>query len=348
MNDHAQLYRECIASLCDNPDLLVNEVSPGDHPSTRDIVISLRDRPEIRLRLELKIVSSSDAHLPSRQHEDEELRTVHCHRYVNRTQALEFRRQDRLFIDTAGNMYVHGRGMYLWSSGNTRAAKSGRTARVFQTAGLKLIWAVLNKPSLLNATVREIAAEARIAHGQISEQLKGLEELDFVRSTRKGRRTLAQAPSLLERWVQGYAERLRPKLLIGNYRLAGELADLHARLRQWPMGPDLFIGGELAAAMRHPLFVVPGTATIHSSTDNVEWLDLLLHQLKAAPARTSPNLFLVKPLGQGQRVGDGADVWLADPVQTLGELALHRSQRLDELKTALMNDILARLEHGDA
>lgn len=348
MNDHAQLYRECIASLHDNPDLLVNEVPPGNHPSTRDIAISLRDRPEVRLRLELKIVNSSDAHLPSRQHEDEELRTVHCHRYVNRTQALEFRRQDRLFIDTAGNMYVHGRGMYLWLSGNTRAAKGGRTARVFQTAGLKLIWAVLNKPSLLNATVREIAAEAHIAHGQISEQLKGLKELGFVRSTRKGRRALVQAPSLLERWVQGYAERLRPKLLIGNYRLAGELADLHARLRQWPMGPSLFIGGELAAAMRHPLFVAPGTATVHSSAANVEWLDQLLHHLKAAPARTSPNLFLVKPLGQGQRVEDGADVWLADPVQTLGELALHRSQRLDELKKALMNDILARLEHGDA
>ena len=67
MNDHAQLYRECIASLHDNPDLLVNEVPPGNHPSTRDIAISLRDRPEVRLRLELKIVNSSDAHLPSRQ-----------------------------------------------------------------------------------------------------------------------------------------------------------------------------------------------------------------------------------------------------------------------------------------
>lgn len=347
MNDHAQIFRECIASLRDNPDLLVSETSPGGHPNTGDIAIVLKDRPEVRLRLELR-ATSGGAHLPLRQRKNEELRVVHCHRYVNRRQALEFRQQDRLFIDTAGNMYVHGRGVYLWSSGNTRTAKNGRTARVFQTAGLKLIWAVLNKPFLLNATVREIATEARIAHGQISEQLKGLEELGFVRSIRKGRRALAQAPSLLERWVQGYAERLRPKLLIGEYRLTGELADLPARLRQWPMGPGLFIGGELAAAMRHPLLISPGTATIHSSAGNVEWLDLLHDHLKVAPARTSPNLFLVKPLGQGQRVGDGADVWLADPVQTLGELALHRSQRLDELKTALMNDILARLEHGDA
>lgn len=342
-----QLYQNCLEALRNIPGILVNEpVFHGINSTAAlsfDVEISIKERPENVLRLDFR-VKSHGRYLPYRGIHP----VVHCYWHVNRKQAHDFKLQDHLFIDTAGNMFIHGQGIYLWSSGNSPKSKTGRAGNAFHAAGLKLIWAILNSPPLLNGTVREIATEANIAHGKIGEQLKGLEELGFVRTLSRDSRILTQASQLLERWVQGYVERLRPKLLIGKYRFAGEFSALLDRVAHIHGVPaSLFLGGELAASLRYPHLIVPGTATIHQQLDD-ESLSWILGELRLAPTQKNPNVFLVKPLGRAVEHENKTGIWLADPIQTLGELSIHHSQRLDEIKSAIVTDILRRLENSHA
>ena len=175
------------------------------------------------------------------------------------------------FLDTAGNAYLNAPGMYVFVHGNKRTAIEVAKEKkgIFTPAGTKVIFALLCKPDLKDATYREIAEAADVALETINRVFKGMQRQGYLidRGT-KGRR-LKNHAQLLERWVVAYAEQLRPKLLLGTYRARHEI--------DWQgveqPGVKAMWGGEIAAA-RLTQYLKPAIITIYMRRPTK---DLLAH-----------------------------------------------------------------------
>jgi hypothetical protein len=94
-----------------------------------------------------------------------------------------------------------------------------KTNRAFTKTGLKVIFHLLNDPELINRKQREIADVAGVALGNVPLVLNGLKETGYLLNLRKDVYVLEKKEELINRWVNGYATELRPKLIVGKYAI---------------------------------------------------------------------------------------------------------------------------------
>jgi hypothetical protein len=164
--------------------------------------------------------------------------------YITR-EVAEHCRQLRLpFIDTAGNAYLEAPGLLVYVVGRPRPIELRQdNFRALNPAGLKLIFALLCRPKLLDENYRKIATEAGVALGTVSTDMKDLEARGFFNlETHPHLRKLLDPDRMLEEWVVHYPITLRPKLNLGRFRAAPE------RLQQTDLAPlNAYWGGEPAA-----------------------------------------------------------------------------------------------------
>ena len=185
--------------------------------------------------------------------------------YITAQVAERCREMDLYFADTAGNLYVKGPGLHLYVTGKRRPIdlKTAEEGKITNPAGLRVVFALLCKPELLNATYREMAAAARVALGTIGPVMKELETRRHIMPALAGgrapRRRFLEPQRLVQEWVAVYPTVLRPRLNIRRFR---------AQRTGWTKGLDLqpfhaFWGGEVAAnRLLHHL--EPQTATIYA------------------------------------------------------------------------------------
>jgi hypothetical protein len=170
---------------------------------------------------------------------------------------------DLYFADAAGNAYLRAVGLHIYVTGKRKPddLKTTEQGKITNPAGLRVVFALLCKPELLNATYREIAAAARVALGTVGPVMKELETRRHITPVTEGRaprRRLLDPQRLVQEWVAVYPTVLRPKLNIRRFR---------AQQTGWTKGLDLqphhaFWGGEVAAnRLLHHL--EPQTATIY-------------------------------------------------------------------------------------
>jgi hypothetical protein len=129
------------------------------------------------------------------------------------------------FVDAAGNAYLRRPPVFIWVVGRRPPArqKRFRAGRAFQPTGLKLLFALLCRPDLVNAGFREIAKFAGVAHGTVGWVFGDLRELGFLTETGHKRarlRRLRERHRLLTQWAEAYARTLRPRLLKDRYQAA--------------------------------------------------------------------------------------------------------------------------------
>ena len=165
------------------------------------------------------------------------------------------------FLDTVGNAHLNAPGIYVFIHGNKRTARETIKEKkgIFTPAGTKVIFTLLCRPDLKDATYREIAQAADVALETINRVFKGLQRQGYlIEQGTKGRR-LENRTQLLERWVVAYAEQLRPKQLLGTYRARQEV--------DWEFmeKPDTeaMWGGETAAA-KLTQYLKPAVTTIYT------------------------------------------------------------------------------------
>lgn len=129
------------------------------------------------------------------------------------------RELDLQFIDAAGNAYLRGPGFYIFVKGQRPnegkdfplIGKEGKRAGT--AANLRVVFALLCKPELLNAPYRDIARAAGVALGTIGGLFNNLAERGITTGgTRKDDRVLLERQRLIDEWVTTYPLRLRPKL----------------------------------------------------------------------------------------------------------------------------------------
>jgi hypothetical protein len=151
------------------------------------------------------------------------------------------------FMDTAGNAYINdGKGIYIYVTGrrgNEDAVAVANDATM-TPAILKMMFAFLADPSLLNAPYRDISNQALVSTGAIGKAFDTLEARRLIGTTAEGKRMIRSPQLFLNEWTSGYASRLKPKLK--KFRFA--IDDLDNFRNSWNPGFGLSAwGGEVGA-----------------------------------------------------------------------------------------------------
>jgi hypothetical protein len=148
--------------------------------------------------------------------------------YVDPKMADRLREMKIPFIDTVGNAYINEKPLYILVK-TTRAQRNDgiyapgmmqtRTqGRAFNPTGLKVLYQFLIDEKLLNAPYRDIAAKADVALGTIGWVINDLKKGGYLIEIAPKNRRLKRKQRLLDKWVDAYLERLRPKLVVGTFR----------------------------------------------------------------------------------------------------------------------------------
>lgn len=182
--------------------------------------------------------------------------------YITQQLAERCRELDMCFADTAGNAYLYGPGLHVYITGRPKPPELLATDRTkaMNAAGLRVVFALLCQPRLLNATYREIAAHAQVALGTVGQAFKYLENRRHITPhAAAGNRRFLTPDRTVQEWGTLYPTVLRPKLRARRFRTPD---------MQWTEKVDLkpyhaFWGGEVAAN-RLDHYLQAQTATIYA------------------------------------------------------------------------------------
>jgi hypothetical protein len=181
--------------------------------------------------------------------------------YVNPLMAERLKAMDIWFLDMAGNAYIKALPIFVFIKGNKTIDLDAPRAlvRAFSPAGLKVIYALLCQPKLVNATYRDLAQKANVALGTVGLVINDLIEMEYIVDMDARGRRLKNKKKLLQRWLIAYPEQLRPKQETGRYRAVDpnwwQKTDLRNLQAYW--------GGEVAAdKLTH--YLKPETITVYA------------------------------------------------------------------------------------
>ena len=131
----------------------------------------------------------------------------------------ELRRMKVNYLDTAGNIFIHHLQNYIWLEGNRKTNTEKQTVnRAFTKQGLKVVFLFLWQKDMVNAPYRKIAELTGVALGNITLIMEGLRDAGFLLALNEKQYVLIKKKALLDRWIEGYRDVLKPTLHLGNFR----------------------------------------------------------------------------------------------------------------------------------
>ncbi len=140
---------------------------------------------------------------------------------ITEEMADKCRELDLQFIDTTGNAYLKGHGIFVLIKGqrpnDTFKLDRPEGKRAVTPTNLRVVFALLCKPTLLNATYRDINDVAGVALGTIGWVLYDLDERGYTIGE-KAKRTMLERNKLIQEWVTNYPIKLRPRLNVRKFR----------------------------------------------------------------------------------------------------------------------------------
>jgi hypothetical protein len=224
--------------------------------------------------------------------------------YINAQMADRLKLGGLEFIDTAGNAFINNPPLYIFVKGNRppEFLNQPPLERAFKPSGLKIVFAFLCNPGFENKAYREIAAAADVALGTVGWIMRDLKRLGFLLDMSKRGRRLTNKANLLNRWVNTYPERLRPKQMIGRYK--GDSGWWQNKT----LDPMKALWGSEMAAARLTQYLKPGLITVYVAPHAVNQI-LFENRLKKdaagdveilerfwTPAETRANDDIVHPI----------------------------------------------------
>lgn len=127
------------------------------------------------------------------------------------------------YLETNGNVFFKDKGLFLWIECQVaKTTEKPKTGRAFTKTGLRLIFQFLTNEDLINLTYREMAEATGVGFGNINIIMTDLKEQGFLVPLDKQNFLLARKKQLLEKWMIGYEQKLKPGLYIGNFRFVNE------------------------------------------------------------------------------------------------------------------------------
>jgi len=251
-------------------------------PNARSLALQAHGK-RLNLVPEVKAAITPTGAMLSLMRQNQAPKFILVARHVPERMAEKLRENGVQFIDEAGNVFINHPPLYIFIKGNRNpaVAKIPAIGRAFKQTGLRVLYALLCNPGMENQPYRTIAAKAEVALGMVNWVIQELRELGFLLMMGKGRGRevrLINKERLLERWITGYAEQLRPKLFLGRYRgRAGwwQEAELDKDRAQW-------WGGEVAAA-KLTGHLNPQEITVYTDEEDLAKV-LGVHRLRKDPA----------------------------------------------------------------
>ena len=192
------------------------------------------------------------------------------------------------FIDAHGNAFLQAPGFFVLVKGqHLKAGKEFEIAKTEAKRGgtataLKVIFALLCQPNLLNAPYRDIKDAAGVALGAIGWVFFDLNNRGFTAGGNKaGNRHILERKRLINEWVTNYPIKLRPKLKPKRFHAQDpnwwRHTDINEYGAQW--------GGEVAGD-KLTGYLKPNEVTIYMRPDKMrENMGRMVkdHKLRADP-----------------------------------------------------------------
>ena len=237
------------------------------------------------------------------------------------------------YVDETGNCYVAiGKDHIALIEGRRPIEKAGR-GRGMGAPGHRVLFAILADPHLLNAPVRELARIAGAGKTAVTHTLGRL-EADGLIARGATRRHLLNRKQVLDRWLVGYATMVRPRMLVGTYRvLDQDIAMMERRIEEALGDAVKWAWGGGAAAMRLTRYY-RGKDTVLHVQNPPEILPAMLHAL---PATGGPLTILRTP---GEIAFNGALPRTAHPLLVYTELLATNDERAREAAEAVWDRFL--------
>lgn len=203
------------------------------------------------------------------------------------------------FVDGSGNASINIGDIHIQIDG-LKGNRMNENIRTFRPSHLKLIWFLMQKPESLNKPYREIARETDVSLDTISKTLNTLEKQNFIIGLNANQIRMTNKKVLLEKWLMGFEDTLKPKLKIGTYRFVD-----HKMNDEWQNisfdNNKILWGGEPAAA-KLTNYLIPEIFTIYTNLSETE----LLKQYRMVPDKNGdievyqlffkPEIFAIKDL----------------------------------------------------
>lgn len=169
------------------------------------------------------------------------------------------------FIDTVGNAFVHQPPLFIFVKGNKPSKKEHNvtTARLFKGVGLKVVFVLICRPELVEMPYRDLAEMTNVALGTVKNTMTELIQKGFILEMGRKGKKLLNKEKLFKRWIEAYADNLKPKLLMGRFwREKNWWKDLQLdpAIAQW--------GGEVAAA-KLTRYLKPETVTLYANKNRL-------------------------------------------------------------------------------
>lgn len=182
--------------------------------------------------------------------------------YINTTLAQFLKDNKCDFIDSVGNAHLNFGSVFIYIAGQKppKAPAEAKPSRAFQSTGLKLIFNLLCYPEdILSRSYRDLSQICGVSLGSIGWVFNDLKAAGYVSSTQSNQRQWLDKEGLIKRWVVAYAERLRPKLILGYYKSLHENWQDNMNISDF----DAFWGGERAAD-KLTRYLKPELSTIYT------------------------------------------------------------------------------------
>lgn len=182
------------------------------------------------------------------------------------------------FLDAAGNAFLKAEGLYVLVAGqkpDKALLRIERPMRAFDRTGLRVVFALLAAPDMMQAPYRDLARATGVALGTVGWILTDLREHSFLVDI-DGERRWIDRQRAVQAWTTNFPLRLRERLHVRRFT---------AKEDTWweTAKPEAFggcWGGEVAAAKLYG-DLIPKTVTVYLPEDRKEFL--AKHRLRADP-----------------------------------------------------------------
>ena len=256
--------------------------------------------------------------------------------YVTPPVADRLRADQQQFIDVAGNAYLEAPGWFVFVVGRkpVRTGAPTHAAKGATPAGLKVAFALLCDPTLVDAPHRTIALAAGVALGAVPGILADMRETGQLWVVGKVRRLQANK-RMLDHWAMMYARTLRPKTLMATYTTE------HFRdWEKWTLDPKQVKWGAEPAAALLTRYLRPGILTLY--TEKLPVKLLIDQRLKPVHAPTDAALVEVRKPFWGATLAAGPREDTVPPVLIYADLLATGDARCIETAQKVYDDYLAQ------
>lgn len=173
--------------------------------------------------------------------------------YIPKPVKSELRELGINYLEASGNCNIRVANIIIYINDQTIApVRKSTKNKLWNTAGIKFILAILSNPELLNKSYREIAGKSNISISNIGEFIKELLQEKYITvDTKKeqGYYHLTNKNKLIDKWVHSFNNVLRPKLIIGRYSFVSQKIWENTGIVRGAEGSSIIWG----ATPEHPL-----------------------------------------------------------------------------------------------